>query len=239
LLRRAAYGLLSQTFKNFEWIVVTDGGPAQPAERLAKLFERSGIRAQTFCNEKAYGMEAASNQGLEVASGKYFMIHDDDDSLPPNFLEEVVKLLELREDVDAVVSNYNLIIETLDNGQIEEVQQTQIHVPEIKLKSLAQENMWPPIAMMVRTKVLEKIGRFDETLSVLGDWDFNLRLLANSNILHEPTVRANYHHRQDHFGPYSNTVVGQKKLHYETKSVVISKWKNDSTFPELQRAFND
>ena len=60
---------------------------------------------------------------------------------------------------------------------------------------------------------ITEIGGFNETLPVLGDWDFYLRFLSRFNIAILPKHLANYHQRPFSDGIYSNTVVAQKPIH--------------------------
>ncbi len=83
LLKRAELSVFNQTRKDYEWIVVNDGGsPIAPSANFVIQYPRSK------------GMEAASNIGISTASRKYVVIHDDDDSWNPQFLEKMIYALE-------------------------------------------------------------------------------------------------------------------------------------------------
>jgi hypothetical protein len=60
---------------------------------------------------------------------------------------------------------------------------------------MACGNFFPPIAFVFRREVLERIGGFNETLPVLGDWFFNLEFLLEDDIAVLPEPLARYHHR--------------------------------------------
>src|SRR5699024_6623890 len=63
------------------------------------------------------------------------------------------------------------------------------------LADLAVENRFPPISFLFRRSVYDKLDGFDESLPVLGDWDFHLRVLMEGNIHVIPKGLANYHFR--------------------------------------------
>jgi hypothetical protein len=55
---------------------------------------------------------------------------------------------------------------------------------------------------------------------VLGDWDFNLRSLADGDVGLIPEMLANYHFRYDvHDGEYSNSVTGGVSKHIEYDAI--------------------
>ena len=73
---------------------MNDGGDPAPVDSLiASRREAFGDRIRVIHNAASKGMEAASNVGLRAASGRYVVIHDDDDSWNPTFLEQTVAYL--------------------------------------------------------------------------------------------------------------------------------------------------
>lgn len=78
-LRKCIDSILSQSFRDWELILVDDGSPDQSGEicdDYAKIDERIKVIHQQ--NE---GVSMARNQGLEVATGDYVTFIDSDDSL--------------------------------------------------------------------------------------------------------------------------------------------------------------
>ena len=80
LLPRALRSVLAQSFTNWRLYLVNDGGnPATLENVLAPFRNDFGDKLSVINHAASLGMEAASNAGLAVASGRYFAIHDDDD----------------------------------------------------------------------------------------------------------------------------------------------------------------
>ena len=81
--------------------------------------------------------------------------------------------------------------------------------------------LFPPISFLFRRETHVAVGGFDESLPVLGDWDFHLKVLMQGDIKVLPDVLANYHsrvssHKDDVYG---NTVASgiEKHVEYDVK----------------------
>ncbi len=74
------------------------------------------------------------------------------------------------------------------------------------LFALYGSNLFPPIAFAYRRRALDTVGPYDESLKVLGDWDFNLRFLQHHDVTRIARPYAYYHHRYGVEGPMGNTI---------------------------------
>jgi glycosyltransferase involved in cell wall biosynthesis len=92
-IQRTIRSILSQTMDDFEVIVVDDGSTDGSAE-LAR--EALGSRGVVFAQPNA-GPGAARNKGVSEARGQYVAFLDGDDEWLPNYLEESLKALEVKE----------------------------------------------------------------------------------------------------------------------------------------------
>ena len=52
----------------------------------------------------------------------------------------------------------------------------------INLFRMMGGNLFPPISFLYRRQVHESVGYFDQAYDVLGDWDFNHRMLQKFEI---------------------------------------------------------
>jgi glycosyltransferase involved in cell wall biosynthesis len=88
-LSQAIRSILSQTFTDFEFIVVDDGS-ADQTPTILKIFQSQDTRFEIHYFEKNSGIAAALNKGLSIAQGKYIARMDADDiSLPERFSKQV------------------------------------------------------------------------------------------------------------------------------------------------------
>lgn len=83
--------LTKQTFeKYFEVIVVEDGSTLTGADVVEKYRQSLNIKYHTKANS---GAGASRNEGMQLATGNFFIIFDSDCIIPPHYLTEVEKAL--------------------------------------------------------------------------------------------------------------------------------------------------
>lgn len=83
LLHRVYDSLVSQTYQNFEWIVVDDGSTDKTKEVVAKYIKEGKIKIRYIYKENG-GKHSAVNIGVQNASGEFFVIADSDDGFEVN-----------------------------------------------------------------------------------------------------------------------------------------------------------
>ena len=85
--------VLSQTFKDWEWIIVDDCSKDDSFSLLKEL-EKKEKRIIVLQTPKNGGSAAARNIALKHATGKYVTFLDSDDVIDPNYIEEQVKYIK-------------------------------------------------------------------------------------------------------------------------------------------------
>lgn len=105
-LREAVDSILSQTFSNFEFIIVDDGSQDGSAPLLA---EYSDPRIVLLKNQTSIGLTKSLNLGLEKARGEYIARMDADDISLPERLAVQVNYLNEHLEVDVLGTAVTLI----------------------------------------------------------------------------------------------------------------------------------
>ncbi|MDQ3209162.1 MAG: glycosyltransferase [Gemmatimonadales bacterium] len=106
---RAIPGILGQTFKDFEWIIVDDGSTDGTPEVLRELASRDPrVRVHS---PGRLGITAAANYGVGKAVGEYIARQDFDDSSYPDRLKLQVDFLDAHPEVGVVGGYYVLVDE--------------------------------------------------------------------------------------------------------------------------------
>ena len=85
--------VLSQTFKDFEWIIIDDCSTDGSIEYLKTLLNKDK-RIKVIFSEKNGGSAAARNKGLKEATGRYITFLDSDDTIDENYLESQVNFIK-------------------------------------------------------------------------------------------------------------------------------------------------
>lgn len=216
LLDRAIGDVLAQTLADWELIVVDDVGDAVAVDDVvARVAHEAAGRITVLHRESSTGMESASNAGLAVARGELVAIHDDDDTWHPAFLQRTVAHLRAHPEADAVVVRTEVIHEHLEGGIV--VEDARIPAwPELSgmhLTDFLALNRTTPIAVVHRRAVHEEIGPFREDLSVVGDYDFHLRLLARGDVPLIDQPLAQWRLRPSADGAASNSLFAREAAH--------------------------
>lgn len=89
--------LLTQTNKNFEWLVVDDGSTDDTEEYFAEILNNDNPFKIRYIKQPNGGKHRAINKGVQLANGELFFIVDSDDYLTSDAVE---KLLKWRESLD-------------------------------------------------------------------------------------------------------------------------------------------
>ena len=104
-LREAMDSMLSQTFTDFELIVLNDCSPDNAEEILDEYNDPRIVR---YLGKENVGLANVLNVGMQMAKGKYIARMDSDDISSPNRLEVQIDYLERHPDIDLCSCGMNL-----------------------------------------------------------------------------------------------------------------------------------
>jgi glycosyltransferase involved in cell wall biosynthesis len=167
-VRRAVHLAQLQQVEAMEIIVVDDGGDDGTPAFVASLGDP---RIKLVRHEQSRGVSAARNSGIEAATGEWVAFTDDDDMWAPRKLS--VQLAALRADQSARWSSVGCV-EVGEEWQVFTVIRPPRHDV---VRQLLARNVIPGggSGTVVARDLLERVGRFDEQLSTLADWDMWIR----------------------------------------------------------------
>ena len=201
LLPRAVLSVINQTYSDWIHVIVNDGGCSEVVEQSVAAHRKAyGDRLKILHHKESMGMQSASNAGIAACESTYLVIHDDDDSWAPGYLEACVGYLKSagpQSRYQGVIAHTERIYEETDNhGQpIEKYREDHIPLDQVSLFRAGFENPFAPIAFLFRRTAYEAVGPFNQDYTVLGDWDFHYRFLQQFEIGVVPEKLAYYHWR--------------------------------------------
>ncbi|WP_405336153.1 glycosyltransferase [Fibrobacter sp.] len=113
--------LVSQSYKNFEIILVDDGSMDSSSAKLDDWARRdSRIRV---IHKKNGGLSSARNAGLELVTGDYVLFVDGDDWLDVNILQKIEVFIKENRNVDILcfsyVYYYNSLLQVVESFEID------------------------------------------------------------------------------------------------------------------------
>lgn len=198
-IRHAIDGVKAQTLPPLELIVVNDGSRDDGPAVVASIQAPFPIH---LVHQENAGQSAARNHAARLAQGDFLAFLDQDDFWYPDHLARLVepfahnpRLGWTYSDVDEIDRQGGLV--TLNLLATLPVQ----HPKRSLIQLLSEDMMILPSASMVRKRVFDDIGGFDEALSGSEDDDLFLRLF-----------RAGYAH---HYFPEA---LGQWRIRHDSAS---------------------
>ena len=194
LLRQALGSLASQTFRDFEAVVVNDSDAPLPASAL----EAGGASVRVVSPGPPHGRSRAANAGLEAALGRWVAYLDDDDLFLPDHLGTLAGALEGQDRFQAAFTGALLVEQVREpDGTYREVSRKPLFETPFDPGRLLFTNTIPLLCLMHRRSLFEEAGRYDESFDLYEDWDFLIRLSRLTPFLRIDGATALYRTRND------------------------------------------
>ena len=175
LLPEAIQSVVNQTFKDWNLIIVNDGG--EDVSDIIKQFDDPRIKYFS-CSHK--GKAASLNFAIQNSQSKYVAYLDDDDKYYPNHLEVLTNYLETHKDKAFVYSTSREVVKKYEHSEWKVEQYIIRYSYQATPLMLRLMNHIPNLAVLHSRSLFAKAGMYDEKLDVLIDWDMYRRLAVIS-----------------------------------------------------------
>ena len=219
ILLRALNSLATQTYKNFEIILVDDNANIDWNSRVSEVVENFRLNhpeiiLNYIVNETNQGSAKTRNIGINISSGKFITFLDDDDIyLPENIEKQVENMIET--DADFGITDLDMFYD--DETFCEK--RTRSFIKSTKKEDLIKYHLMHHLAgtdtMIFKKDYLKKIGGFDPI--DVGD-EFYLMFKAIENggkftYLKGCFVKAYVHKGEGGLSSGDGKIDGENRLH--------------------------
>ena len=167
-IKNAIDSVLSQTYKNIEYIVV-DGSST---DGTVKIVQSYGDKISKFLSEKDKGIYDAMNKGIRLATGDIVGILNSDDFYKSNDILEIVVNEFINKDIDCLYGDLEYV-DSKDTSKVLRYWKSKVY------KDRLFENGWHPAhpTFFIKREYYKKYGVFNLDFKIAADYEIMLRFL--------------------------------------------------------------
>ena len=183
-LPAAIESVLSQSFQDFEVIVIDDGS----TDNTAMVVRDYEPRIRYFCQTNS-GVSKARNRGIEESKGEYVAFLDSDDTWLTDKLEHQIRALNQNPDYRVCYTAFVCVDEHLKP----------INVCRSEFATVALEDLLcfgnvvgSICSVLAHRSLFDYSVRFDSNLSQCADWDMWVQLARQTELLYLDEVLVTY-----------------------------------------------
>lgn len=211
-IKRAVESVLEQTYNNLEVIIVDDCSNDETKNIISSI---NDSRVKIIKHPLRKGAAAARNTGIKNSSGSFVSFQDSDDEWYKSKLQMQMDLFNSNAQIDVIFSSFWLIRDNIKKKIPSRKAQR-----NILYKNILLDNYVGTPTVILKRKVFERIGYFDENLPRYQDWDLAIRLFKHCTVfyLNEPTVNAYIQ---------KNSITNNENIKTKSLEIIFNKYKND------------
>ena len=161
-LKEAIDSILSQTFKDFEFIIINDGS----TDKTLKIIKSYKDPRIVLISRENKGLVESLNEGIKKAKGKYIARQDADDISVKNRLYSQLELLE-KENKNAVFSFFEMIDDT---NKLKNIFTSPIRNVDV-YRSLFIRNPLGHGSAMFEKSLFDELGGYSSGVGPVEDYD--------------------------------------------------------------------
>ena len=181
--------ILSQTYKNFEFIIVNDGSSDSSLkilEHYAALDDRI-----VLLDQKNHGLTKSLNRALGICKGDYIARMDSDDISDSLRIEKQIDFLMKNQEYALVGTN---VVKIDKNGKQLYINSTKYRDNSIR-KTLKYRNCFAHGSVMINSKIISGKIRYDEDFKYAQDYKLWTSIAKSHKVanLKEPLYKLRIH----------------------------------------------
>ena len=209
-IRRTIDSVLSQSYKDFE-IMVVDDGSTDSSVAIVKSYEDSRIK---LYHKENGGVSSARNYGIKYAANQWIVPLDADDVLLPNALYHLSLMIE----------KYPTKRYFSGRTRWKNLRKGSECFVNPKLSRFPHFMIWlrridpAPRNIAIHKSLIENFGYYDQRQSFYEDWDFSIRMAQCGEIVYSDIYLAEY--EQDGQGLSASRHPVEKEMAYYIPEII-------------------
>lgn len=117
-LHRVYNSLMSQTIKDFEWIIVDDGSKDGTTSLVRQWMKEAKLDIR-FIQQTNKGKFNTLVETVKLAKGEWFLIADSDDGFEPNTIEVFMNVYnKLSDNIKPAIAGVSCLVKDSETGKV-------------------------------------------------------------------------------------------------------------------------
>jgi glycosyltransferase involved in cell wall biosynthesis len=158
--------VMQQDYESIEIIIVNDGSSDNTDAVINEYMKLNKKYSIVFINQKNGGPSKARNTGADKANSPYLIFLDADDLLLPSFVSKCMVKIESDPDLNIIYTKGNYF----------GARSGEWNLPVFSIPVFIEANCIP-VTALIRKKIFEKVGGFDEKLNYTEDWELWIKII--------------------------------------------------------------
>ena len=213
-LREMIDSILSQTFTDFEFLILNDSPDNTEIEKIVKSYRDKRIKYSK--NDKNMGITPSRNKLLKMARGEYIAIFDHDDISVPDRLAREVEILDTH-------ANVGVVSGMMQNfGDVTTVRPAPEFDMDIKITMTENSAIWHTAAMIRKSVLTDNNIEYEESYSPCEDYRLWARLMDKTTFHNIQDILVKYRT----FGTQTSVKQAQRMhyLHHAIRLDIINRF---------------
>ena len=204
--------VIAQNYKNIEIIIVDDNSSDNTSAVCQRFMSEFGDIIQYVRNETNLGAAASRNKGIQLARGDLVTFLDSDDLY---YLDKIESQVDLLEKNPSVGFCYGYFACTTDLHETAHYHYSKWMPPLNIYPTFLLPNSFyiATPAVMVRAKLFDKVGKFNESMHICEDLELWSRILFHTKALCVTKPIVAIHIRKDEQIKFFHNILARDQLY--------------------------
>lgn len=208
-VEKALQSVFSQTFTDYELVVVDDGSTDGSGRIVEKLLANSQQPTATLIRQENQGVSMARNNGVAASCGDYLCFLDADDWWEPTFLEEMDAMTSAIPDAGIYGTSYYIVkhgkkrlapINPIFIKDPDTINHTPYTIGTINYLQTYAKTLCMPLwtgAVCMRRAIFDEFGGFRKHLKLGEDFDLWIKIVLKYSVAFLDRPLSNYNQDVD------------------------------------------